>query len=138
MNGTLLLAVLGCGRAARSYLPRCRLEFGVRQEESFTIGTGGRGYVLRSLSDRHWPASGAARRALDAVGTIRRRLVRRQSSLTRAPALQLRAFADVVRGRIPPSPGTLDGVAATQAIEAARLSLAHGGLGVAVPATPSL
>ena len=116
----------------------CRAGFGEQAEESVTVTTGGRRYVLRTGSDRHSPADGAARRALDALDATRRKLQRRRDSLAGSYERQLRGFLALVRGEARPTPGTVDGIAAVQAVEAARLSLEHGGTDIEVPPTPAL
>jgi predicted dehydrogenase len=128
----LEMTFLGGGSAV------CRAGFGEQPEESVTVVTGGRRYVLRAGSDRHSPAEGAARRALDAVDSVRRRVKRQADSLAGSYERQLRGFLAVVRGEARPNPGTVDGIAAVQAVEAARLSLDNGGTDIEVPPTPSV
>jgi myo-inositol 2-dehydrogenase/D-chiro-inositol 1-dehydrogenase len=115
---------------------RCRAGFGGRSEERLAIGANGRGYAIRAGSERHWPAGGPIRGAVDLADTVRRRLLGRRGSLTRSYERQMVAFVAAVRGNAPASPGTTDGIAALQATEAARLSLEHGGAEVEVPHTP--
>jgi predicted dehydrogenase len=116
---------------------RCRAGFGGRSEERLSIGTNGRGYAIRAASERHWPAGGPIRRALDLADTVRRRLLGRRGGLTRSYERQMVAFVAAVRGNAPASPGTTDGIAALQATEAARLSLEHGGAEIEIPPTPT-
>jgi predicted dehydrogenase len=116
----------------------CRAEFGESPEESVAVTTGGRRYIIRAGSDRHAPAAGATRRVLDLVDAARRRLTGRRDSLADSYERQLRAFVSVVRGESRPSPGLVDGIAVVQAVEAARLSLEHGGAVIEVPPTPAL
>ena len=128
---TLEMTFLGGGSAI------CRAGFGDQPEETVTVTTGGRRYVLRADSDRHSPADGAVRRALDAADAGRRRLKRQRQSLAASYERQLRGFLSLVRGEARPTPGTVDGVAAVQAVEAARLSLEHAGTAIDVPPTPA-
>jgi len=62
----------------------------------------------------------------------------RGDSLASSYERQLRAFVSVVRGESRPSPGLVDGIAVVQAVEAAKLSLEHGGAVIEVPPTPAL
>jgi predicted dehydrogenase len=116
---------------------RCRAGFGGRSEERVEIGSNGHGYTIRAGSERHSPANGPVRGALDLTDSVRRRVLRRRGSLTRSYERQMVAFVAAVRGSAPASPGTTDGIAALQATEAARLSLEHGGAEMKVPPTPT-
>jgi predicted dehydrogenase len=129
---TLEMTFLGGGSAV------CRAGFGEQPEESVTVTTRGRRYVLRPGSDRFSPADGANRRVLDAVDASRRRLTRQADSLAGSYERQLRGFLAMVRGEARPIPGTIDGIAAVQAVEAARLSLEHAGTDIEVPPTPAV
>jgi predicted dehydrogenase len=115
----------------------CRAGFGEGHEETVTVTAGGHRYAIRVGSSRHTPAEGVLRRSLDRLDYARRRLGGAQESLASTYERQLRGFVSFVRGEAPPSPGTVDGIAAVQAVAAARLSLEHGGVEVAVPATPA-
>ncbi len=114
----------------------CRAGFGERAEESVIVTTGGRRYAIRGGSSRHTPAEGVLRRSLDGLDDARRRLGGHGDSLGGTYARQLRGFVSFVRGEAPPIPGTVDGIAAVQAVEAARLSLEHAGSAIEVPPTP--
>jgi predicted dehydrogenase len=116
----------------------CRAEFGEAHEERVTVISGGTRHVIQAGSDRHLPAGGAGRRALDLLDTARRRLRGRQDSLAASYERQLRAFVSVVAGTSPPSPSLVDGIAVVQAVEAARLSLENGDAVIEVPPTPAL
>ena len=102
-----------------------------------TAGT--RRLTITADSDRVGPALGPVRTALDAAGTLRRRLLGGDTSLRRSYERQLRAFLECVqagRGGLAVSPGTAEGIAAMLALQAARDSLAAHGAEVAVPALP--
>jgi myo-inositol 2-dehydrogenase/D-chiro-inositol 1-dehydrogenase len=128
---TLAMTFQGGGTAT------CRARFGEEAEESVSVTTGGERFVIRAGSDRHSPPDGRGRLMWDAADAIRRRLRGGRDSLTESYERQLRGFIAVVRGDAPANPSTIDGVAAVQAVEAARLSLAHGGNEIVVPAAPS-
>jgi myo-inositol 2-dehydrogenase/D-chiro-inositol 1-dehydrogenase len=128
---TLEMTFLGGGSA------RCRAGFGGRSEERLSIDTHGHGYTIRAGSERHWPAGGPIRGAVDLADTVRRRLLGRRGGLTRSYERQMVAFVAAVRGNAPASPGTTDGIAALQATEAARRSLELGGAEIEVPPTPT-
>lgn len=115
----------------------CLAGFGERAEETITVRTGGKRHLIRAGSDRHSPPEGTIRRALDAADALRRRLTGRRDSLAASYERQLRAFVSVVRGESSPNPGTVDGIAVVQAVEAARISLEHGGAAIDVPPTPA-
>jgi predicted dehydrogenase len=127
---TLEMTFHGGGTAA------CRAGFGERAEESVTVTTDGRRHAIRGGSSRHTPAEGVLRRSLDGLDEVRRRLGGQGDSLGATYARQLRGFISFVRGEAPPIPGTVDGIAAVQAVEAARLSLEHAGGTIEVPPTP--
>jgi predicted dehydrogenase len=129
---TLEMTFLGGGSAI------CRVRFGERTEETVRVSVGGRLYVLRAGSGRYRPAGGLGRRLLDGTDAIRRRLRDRQESLMASHERQLRGFLAMARGEARPVPGTVDGIAVVQAVEAARVSLDHGGAVVEVPATPEV
>ena len=127
---TLEMSFLGGGSAV------CRVGFGERPEETVRVAAGGRLYLLRAGSDRYRPAGGVGRRVLDAADAIRRRLKGGRETLMASHERQLRGFLAMVRGEARPTPGTVDGIAVVQAVEAARVSLEHGGAAIEVPATP--
>jgi predicted dehydrogenase len=129
---TLDMSFLGGGSAT------CRAGFGERPEESVRVTAGGRSYLLVAGSERYRPAAGAGRRTLDSVDAVRRRLRGGQDTLVSSHERQLRGFLAMVRGDARPSPGTVDGIAVVQAVEAARVSLENGGAAIEVPATPDL
>ena len=114
----------------------CRARFGEAAEESVSVTNSGERYVIQAGSGRHSPPDGPARRAWDALDAVRRRLRGRRDGLIESYERQLRGFIAVVRGEAAASPSTIDGVASVQAVEAARLSLAHGGNEIVVPAAP--
>jgi predicted dehydrogenase len=116
----------------------CKAGFGERAEESVTVSTGGRRYVVRAGSDRHSPGAGSLRQALDRLDRARRRAAGRRDSLSETFERQLRGFIALVQGEARPAPGTVDGIAAVQAVEAARLSLEHAGAPIDVPPTPAV
>jgi predicted dehydrogenase len=116
----------------------CRAGFGEQAEETVTVRTGGKRCLIRGGSDRHSPPEGMTRRALDAADALRRRLTGRRDGLAASYERQLRAFVSVVRGESTPNPGTVDGIAVVQAVEAARISLEHGGAAIDVPPTPAV
>lgn len=115
----------------------CHARPGDRLDERITVRASHRTYEIRRGSERCWPATGPARRALDLADAASRRMRGSRDSLARSYEAQLGAFVRGVQSRALGTPGTTDGTAALLAIDALRRSLEAGGVEVAVPATPS-
>jgi len=96
-----------------------------RSEESITVHCDARMYYIRRGSERIAPPVGRWRSALDAAGTLGRRLRRQPSSLRRSYEHQLRYFLNCVRAKAVPQPTITDGLAVARAMQAARWSAAH-------------
>lgn len=130
-----LLLRFGGGGAAR-----CVAGFGPRRQERVAIATGSRRVTLERSSSRIRPASGPVRGALDLAGAVRRRVFGGSGSLARSYQRQLRAFLECVRtgrGGLVVSPGTVDGIAAMLAVQAARESLERHGAEIPVLPLPA-
>ena len=69
---------------------------------------------------------------MDRWGRLARGLSGRRPSLQRSYDIQLAAFLDGIRRRVPLRPGLADGMAAVRAVDAARESAARDGMEVAV------
>jgi myo-inositol 2-dehydrogenase/D-chiro-inositol 1-dehydrogenase len=108
-------------------IAECIAEQGGVSEESIRVTASGVEWQLRSSSDRILPPEGRIRSGLDLLDALRRKLFRRENAMRRSFARQLAAFVRAVRENAPASPGIADGLAALQAVEAARASLARGG-----------
>lgn len=101
-------------------------------EESVTVDYGHKRYRIYAGSDRAQPASGIIRRLLDRSDAVIRNLHHNQSSFEDSYRLQLISFVNCVLTGSTPQPGIADGIAAIQAVEAARKSAAANGMEVAI------
>jgi predicted dehydrogenase len=95
--------------------------------ELIEVAVGRKTYLIRVGSERLWPAAGAARRGLDVLDLVQRKLRRGRGGLTMSYTHQLRLFASLVQGESLSYPGIADGLVVVRAIDAARRSLASGG-----------
>jgi myo-inositol 2-dehydrogenase / D-chiro-inositol 1-dehydrogenase len=110
----------------------CLAAYRDRSKETVHVALGPEQNCARVGSERLRPAGGSLRRVLDLTDTVRRRALRGRGGLTRSYDQQLQSFVASVRDRKVPSPGLPDGLAALQAIEAARTSLAHRGANIPI------
>jgi predicted dehydrogenase len=100
--------------------------------ESIEVQCGRERYEIHMGSDRIRPAKGLMRSMLDHLGLFQRQIRGRKSTLRSSYEQQLVAFFDHVHTRTIPKPGITDGIAAIRGVEAARHSIANGGMEVMI------
>lgn len=101
-------------------------------EESVTVHCGRKKFRIHAGSDRTQPASKMVRLLLDRSDSVIRNVLRQRSSFEDSYRLQLTKFASYVRTGLKPQPGIADGIAAIQAVKAARQSCAAHGMEVLI------
>jgi predicted dehydrogenase len=95
--------------------------------EEIAVTLDGADYRLHASSDRLYPACGLRRRCLDMGDAIGRRLTGTRYSMRRSYDLQLKRFADVIRGRISSEPDLRDAIMVVKIMSALRRSAENDG-----------
>jgi len=101
-------------------------------QESITVQRERQQYRIHTGSERIQPVAGRIRFLLDLSDTLRRRLRSQQTSFNNSYKRQLISFLSYVRTGMTPQPSIADGIVAIRAVEAARRSVASGGMEVLI------
>ena len=110
----------------------CHLVQGGTPRESISVQSPAKAYEVHLGSEHLHPAAGPWRAVLDLSDGVKRRWFGRLSSLRNSYLRQLLEFLRCIRTGVEPQPGLVEGVAAVQAVAAARESIASGGRNVEV------